>query len=64
MLVGAGWKKYIAAASRLSMTFLLATALPRKDHVLKLTVLAKSEKAEGNTVRIGGFCATNPQAVK
>ena len=41
--------------------FILAEGLPRGEHTLTVKVLPKSGKAEGNWVRIGGVCVTNPQ---
>ncbi len=55
------WAGWLGKGGLYVRNFLLASGLPRKDHVLKLTVLPKSEKAEANTVRIGGFCVTNPK---
>jgi hypothetical protein len=55
------WAGWLGKGGLYVRNFLLATGLPRKDHVLKLTVQPKSEKAEGNLVRIGGFCVTNPK---
>jgi len=55
------WAGWLGHGGLYVRNFLLATGLPRKDHVLKLTVLPKSEKAAGNLVRIGGFCVTNPK---
>jgi hypothetical protein len=55
------WAGWLGKGGWYVRNFLLATGLPRGDHVLKLTVLPKSEKAEANVVRIGGFCVTNPQ---
>ena len=55
------WAGWLGKGGLYVRNFLLASGLPRKDHVLKLTVLPKSDKAEGNTVRIGGFCVTNPK---
>jgi acyl-CoA thioesterase-1 len=55
------WAGWLGKGGLYVRNFLLATGLPRQDHVLKLTVLDKSEKAEGNAVRIGGFCVTNPK---
>jgi hypothetical protein len=55
------WAGWLGKGGLYVRNFLPASGLPRKDHVLKLTVLPKSEKAEANTVRIGGFCVTNPK---
>jgi hypothetical protein len=55
------WGGWLGKGGLYVRNFLLAAGLPRRDHVLKLTVLPKSEKAEGNLVRIGGFCVTNPK---
>lgn len=55
------WAGWLGKGGLYVRNFLLATGLPRGNHTLKLTVLPKSEKAEGNTVRIGGFCVTNPK---
>ena len=55
------WAGWLGKGGLYVRTFLLASGLPRKDHVLKLTVLPKSDKAEGNLIRIGGFCVTNPK---
>ncbi|MGO8748109.1 MAG: SGNH/GDSL hydrolase family protein [Thermoguttaceae bacterium] len=57
------WAGWLGRGGLYVRNFLLATGLPRGDHVLKLTVLPKSEKAEGNLVRIGGFCVTNPKGL-
>ncbi len=55
------WAGWLGKGGLYVRNFLLATGLPRKDHVLKLTVLPKSAKADGNWIRIGGFCVTNPK---
>ena len=55
------WAGWLGKGGLYVRNFLLARSLPRGNHVLKLTVLAKSEKVEGNMVRIGGFCVTNPK---
>jgi lysophospholipase L1-like esterase len=55
------WAGWLGKGSLYVRNFLLATGLPRTDHVVKLRVLPKSEKAEGNFIRIGGFCVTNPK---
>jgi hypothetical protein len=55
------WAGWLGRDGLYVRNFLLATGLPRGDHVLKLTVLPKSVKADGNWVRIGGFCVTNPK---
>lgn len=55
------WAGWLGKGGLYVRNFLLATGLPRQDHVLKLTVLPKSEKAEGNLVRIGGICVSNPK---
>jgi hypothetical protein len=55
------WAGWLGKGGLYVRNFLLASGLPRKDHVLKLTVLPKSDKAEGNLIRIGGFCVTNPK---
>lgn len=55
------WAGWLGKGGLYVRNFLLATGLPRSDHVLKLTVRPKSPKAEGNFVRIGGFCVTNPR---
>jgi acyl-CoA thioesterase-1 len=55
------WAGWLGKGGLYVRNFLLATGLSRGDHVLKLTVRPKSEKADGNFVRIGGFCVTNPK---
>jgi hypothetical protein len=55
------WAGWLGKGGLYVRNFLFQTGLPRKDHVLKLTVLPKSEKAEGNFIRIGGICVTNPK---
>ena len=55
------WAGWLGKGGLYVRNFLLATGLPRGDHVLKIKVLPKSEKSEGNHVRIGGFCVTNPK---
>jgi hypothetical protein len=55
------WASWLGKGGLYVRNFLLASGLPRTDHVLKITVLPKSDKAEGNVVRIGGFCVTNPK---
>lgn len=55
------WAGWLGKGGLYVRNFLLATGLPRQDHVLKVTVLPKSEKAEGNLIRIGGICVSNPQ---
>ena len=54
------WASWLSKGGIYVRNFLLTTGLPRKDHVLKLRVVPKSEKSEGNIVRIGGFAVTNP----
>jgi len=56
------WAGWLGKGGLYVRNFLLATGLPRKDHVLKLTVLPKSEKSEGNFIRLGSFCVTNPKS--
>jgi acyl-CoA thioesterase I len=55
------WAGWLGKGGLYVRNFLLATGLPRGNHTLKVTVLPKSEKAEGNFIRIGGFCVTNPK---
>lgn len=55
------WADWLGKGNLYVRNFLLATGLPRTNHVVKLRVLPKSEKAEGNSIRIGGFCVTNPK---
>jgi acyl-CoA thioesterase I len=55
------WAGWLSKGALYVRNFLLARGLPRKDHVLTLRVLPKSERAEGNFIRIGGFCVTNPK---
>lgn len=55
------WAGWLGKGGLYVRNFLLAHGLPRQDHVLKLRVLPKSEKSEGNWLRIGGFCVTNPK---
>lgn len=55
------WGPWLGKGGLYVRNFLLATGLPRGNHTLKLTVLPKSEKSEGNLVRIGGFSVTNPK---
>lgn len=55
------WAGWLGKGGLYVRNFLLASGLPRKDHVLKLTVLPKSDKAEGNLIRVGGFCVTIPK---
>ncbi len=38
-----------------------ASGMPYGEHVLKITVKPKWEKATGNFVRVGGFCVANPK---
>jgi len=58
-----GWvaKGTVAKDNYFVRNFLLATGLPRADHVLKLRVVPHSERSDGNVVRLGGFCVTNPK---
>lgn len=55
------WAGWLGKGGLYVRNFLFATGLPRGDHVLRLKVLPRSEKSEGNFVRIGGFCVTNPR---
>lgn len=55
------WAGWLGKGGLYVRNFLLATGLPRQDHTLQLTVRPKSEQADGNLIRIGGFCVTNPK---
>jgi hypothetical protein len=55
------WAPWLGKGGLYVRNFLFATGLPCADHTLKVKVLPKSEKSEGNWVRIGGFCVTNPK---
>ncbi len=55
------WAPWLGKGGLYVRDFLLATGLPRADHVLKMRVLPHSDRSDGNVVRIGGFCVTNPK---
>ena len=55
------WMPWLSKDGLFVRNFLFAENLPEGEHTLTLKVLPKSEKSEGNFVRIGGFCVTNPR---
>lgn len=55
------WASWLWKDAFFVRNFLFAMGLPRGQHTLNLRVLPKSEASEGNLVRIGGFCVTNPK---
>ena len=55
------WAPWLGKGGLYVRNFLLAMGLPRGTHMLQVKVLPRSAQAEGNLVRIGGFCVTNPK---
>jgi hypothetical protein len=55
------WAGWLQRCGLYVRSFLWAGGQPRKDRVLTLRVLPKPEKADGNLIRIGGNCVTNPK---
>lgn len=55
------WATWLDRGSLYVRTFILVEGLPRGNHTLTVKVLPKSDKSEGNWIRIGGACVTNPK---
>jgi len=55
------WASWLVKDKWYARSFILAEGLPRGEHILTVKVLTKSDKSDGNWIRVGGICVTNPK---
>ena len=55
------WASWLSKGNFFVRNFILAEGLPRGDHTLTVKVLPKGDKSDGNWIRIGGVCVTDPK---
>ncbi len=55
------WASWLAKDRWYVRTFILVEGLPHGEHTLTVKVMPKNDKSDGNWIRIGGICVTNPK---